>query len=64
MHAGAGSVDAMQQAYGQIARTVSQQASILAYIDVIEIFAIACLAVVPLLLVAKRNEAGKATMGH
>lgn len=64
MNAGAGSVDAMHQAYGQIARTVSQQANILAYIDVIEIFAIACLAVVPLLFLAKRNEAGKATVGH
>lgn len=64
MHAGAGSVDAAQQAYGQIARSVAQQANILAYIDVFEIFAIACLAVVPLLFFAKRSEAGKASMGH
>ncbi|MBA3962976.1 MAG: DHA2 family efflux MFS transporter permease subunit [Chthoniobacterales bacterium] len=63
-HAGVGAVDAVSQAYGQIARTVGQQANILAYIDVIEIFAIVCLAVVPLLFLARRSEAGRAPAAH
>jgi hypothetical protein len=57
--------DAVNQANGQIYRTVLQQADALAYIDVIRVFAIGCAMAIPLLLLARRNRpGGGAAMAH
>jgi MFS transporter, DHA2 family, multidrug resistance protein len=63
-HAGAGAVDAVQQSYEMIYRTLSQQASVLAYIDVIEFFSMASLLVLPLLFFARKIKPGAAPAGH
>ncbi len=62
--AGTSAADATQLAYGQIYRTLSQQANVKAYIDVIEIFGIICLLVMPLLFLAKRSQPGQASAAH
>lgn len=64
LHAGVGAADALQRGYGTIASTVSQQASVLAYIDVIEFFSLACLLVLPLLFFARHVKPGAAPAAH
>ena len=57
-HNGSSMPDAALQANGQIYRTLLQQASALAYIDVIRVFGFCCMFALPLLLLARRNRAG------
>jgi DHA2 family multidrug resistance protein len=61
---GASSASATLRAYGQLYRTVQQQAAVLAYIDTFWILALVCFAILPLVLVAKRPQPGQAAMGH
>jgi len=57
--------DSVMQANGQIYRTLLQQASALAYIDVIRVFALCCGLAIPLLLLVRRNRPGGApAMAH
>jgi DHA2 family multidrug resistance protein len=64
-HAGSAMPDATLQANGQIYGSLLQQATALAYIDVIRVFAVACAVAIPLLLLARRNKAGgAAAMAH
>jgi len=61
----AGPAQAARRAYGAIYATVQQQATLLAYVQIIEDFALACALLVPLiLLLVRRNEPGAAAMGH
>ena len=57
-HAGIDMVDAAQKGYGMIFRSLTQQANVLAYIDVTELFAIASLLVIPLLFFARHSKPG------
>jgi DHA2 family multidrug resistance protein len=57
-HAGAALPDAALQADGQIYHSMTQQATALAYLDIIHIFAVGCLLALPLLLFARRNRPG------
>ena len=64
-HAGSALPDAAMQANGQIYNTLRQQATALAYVDVIRIFAVCCALAIPLLLLARRNRpGGGAAMAH
>jgi DHA2 family multidrug resistance protein len=64
-HGGTAVPDAVAQADGQIYHSLLQQASALAYIDVIRIFAVGCVLSLPLLLLARRNRpGGAAAMAH
>ena len=56
--------DAALQANGQLYRTVQQQATALAYIDAIRVFAVACALALPLVMLARRNRPGGMAMGH
>ena len=59
----AGSTNALQQAYGQVYRQIQQQAAILAYVDIIQIFAFGSLLIVPLVFLMKaRKVQGPAAM--
>jgi DHA2 family multidrug resistance protein len=62
--AGTALPDAGMQANGQVYRTLQQQATALAYIDAIRIFAIGCVVALPLLLFARRNRPGAMGMAH
>jgi DHA2 family multidrug resistance protein len=64
MHHGYSSADATQQAYGRIYGLLEQQSMSLAYVDVIWIFAIAALCMVPLVLLMKKNDPRKVSMAH
>jgi MFS transporter, DHA2 family, multidrug resistance protein len=64
MHQGYSSADAANQAYGRIYGLLEQQSMALAYIDVIWVFAVAALCMVPLVLLMKKNDPGKVTMAH
>jgi DHA2 family multidrug resistance protein len=55
---------AMQQAYGSIYETMQQQAAVLSYRDTIAIMAIIIVAVMPLVLLARKPKPGAAPMGH
>jgi hypothetical protein len=61
--AGSALPDAAMQADGQIYRSMLQQASALAYVDVIRIFAVACIVALPLVFLARRGKGG-AAMAH
>ena len=52
------------QAYGRMYRTLQGQAQVLAYIDTIQVFAIACLVMVPIAFIARRAKPGEVHMGH
>jgi MFS transporter, DHA2 family, multidrug resistance protein len=55
---------ALQQAYGQLYRTVQQQAQLLSYIDIIRTFTFISVLLVPIiLLVLKKNRPGQAPAG-
>jgi DHA2 family multidrug resistance protein len=55
---------AMQQAYASIYGTMQQQAAVLSYHDTIEIMAIIIVAVMPLVLLARKPKAGEVHVGH
>ena len=55
---------ALQQAYGSIYGTMQQQASVLSYKDTIVAMAILTVAVMPLVLLARKPKPGPAPMGH
>jgi DHA2 family multidrug resistance protein len=55
---------ALQHAYGSIYGMVQQQAAVLAYRDTILAMAIVTVCVMPLVLLARRPERGKAPVGH
>jgi DHA2 family multidrug resistance protein len=61
--AGSALPDAAMQANGQIYRSMLQQASALAYVDVIRIFGVACIVALPLVFLARRGKGG-AAMAH
>jgi DHA2 family multidrug resistance protein len=60
---GTNPVDATQQAYGQLYRGLSAQASALAYIDTIWVFAGVCLVMVPIAFLMKKNVPGAGPKG-
>jgi DHA2 family multidrug resistance protein len=62
--AGTSLPDAVTQADGRLYLSLQQQATALAYIDVIRIFAVACMLALPLLLFARRNRPGGMAMAH
>jgi hypothetical protein len=61
MQRGYSSVDASHQAYGRIYGLLEQQSMALAYVDVIWVFAVAALCMVPLVLLMKSNDPRKAS---
>ncbi len=56
--------DAALQANGQLYHSLQQQATALAYVDVIRIFAACCAMALPLLLFTRRNRPGTRAMAH
>jgi DHA2 family multidrug resistance protein len=62
--AGSALPDAAMQADGQLYRSLQQQATALAYIDVIRIFAVCCVCALPLLLLTQRGRPGGVAMAH
>jgi MFS transporter, DHA2 family, multidrug resistance protein len=63
-HGGSSTAHAAQQAYGQIVKTLQQQASLFSYVDTVYLLAIFALIATPMAFIAKRVEPGKAHMGH
>jgi DHA2 family multidrug resistance protein len=63
-HAGTSTLQAQRQAQAAIYRTVLQQAQTLAYIDVVWLFAIGTVLVIPLAFVMKKSEPGRVAVGH
>ncbi len=64
MQQGYSPVDASHQAYGRIYGLMQQQSAALAFVDVIWVFAVAALCMVPLVLLMKKNDPGKVSMAH
>jgi DHA2 family multidrug resistance protein len=64
VHKGLSSVDASRRALASIYGQLVQQATTLAYIDVLRIFGIMAAVMVPLLFVTKAAKPGAAAMGH
>jgi DHA2 family multidrug resistance protein len=65
IRAGTSIPDAIRQADAQFYRTLQQQATALAYIDSIHVFAGGCVIALPLILLAHRNRpGGAAPMAH
>ena len=54
--------DAADQAYGRVYGLMQQQAASLAFVDAIWVFAVAALCMLPLVLILKKNDPGKASM--
>ncbi len=63
-HSGASLPDAAMKANAEFYHTLTQQATALAYIDVIRLFALGCVLALPLLLFAQRNRGGAPAMAH
>ena len=63
-HAGLASAQAARAAYGVVYRQVLQQSATLAYLDVLVVFAIFAGLMVPLVMMTKRVQPGKAAMAH
>jgi DHA2 family multidrug resistance protein len=63
-HAGSSLPDAAMQANQQIYAGMLQQASALAYIDIIRLFAIGCVVALPLVFLAQRGRRGAPAMAH
>jgi DHA2 family multidrug resistance protein len=59
---GSSLAEAGNQAIAQIYRAVQQQAALLAYLDVVQFFAIAALCMLPLVFLMKKKVGG--AMGH
>jgi hypothetical protein len=57
------SLAATQQAYGRVYGLIQQQAQALAYVDTLWLLAVACLCVLPLLQLAKKNDPSKGGAG-
>jgi hypothetical protein len=53
---GFGGADATRRAYSMVSGMIDRQATALAYVDVISIFAVVALCLVPFLLIMKRNK--------
>ena len=53
---GYSAADAVHQAYGRVYGLIQQQSAALAYLDVIRLFAIAALCMVPMMLLMKKND--------
>ncbi len=64
VHKGLSSADASRRAARAIYGQLLQQATTLAYIDVLRIFAVMAALMVPMLLFTKAPRTGKAAMGH
>ena len=64
MRAGIQSSLATQQTYARIYGQVQQQASLMAYIDIIKIFAVAALLMIPLVLLMRKKRAGGPAAAH
>jgi DHA2 family multidrug resistance protein len=62
--AGASSPDAMHQALGRIYGFVQVQAAAQAYIDTLWLLALACLCMLPLVLLMDKNDPSKAMAAH
>jgi MFS transporter, DHA2 family, multidrug resistance protein len=62
--AGASSADAAQRALGTLYRQVIQQAQTLAYLDVLVVLSVFAAAMVPLVFLTRKVQAGKAAMAH
>ncbi len=56
---GTSAADAMHQAQAQIYLMVQRQAAALAYVDTIQVFAVACVFMVPFAFLMKKQKAGK-----
>ena len=61
---GSNMVQAKTQAMGFISQTMTQQAAVLAYVDVVRIFMTASFLAVPVVFLAKRSKPGRPSMGH
>ena len=55
---------AMQTAYGSVYGMIQRHASMLAYLDTIEVFALVCLVVVPFAFLMQKSKPGAAHVGH
>jgi len=64
VHKGLSSVDASRRAIAAIYGQLIQQATTLAYIDVLRIFGVIAAVMVPLLFFMKASKPGQAAMGH
>jgi len=56
--------DAAHQAYGRVYGLIQMQAASLAFVDVIWVFMIAALCMIPLVLLMKKNDPRKVSMAH
>jgi DHA2 family multidrug resistance protein len=63
-HAGVQSSLATQQTYGRLYGLVQQQASVMAYIDIIKIFAVAALLMMPLVFLMRKKRPGGPATAH
>jgi len=63
-HRGVVGPSAVSQAYSAIYQGVIGQATMQAYIDTIWVMAVACLFMVPLIFLMRKNEPGKALQAH
>jgi DHA2 family multidrug resistance protein len=61
---GYSAADATHQAYGRIYGAIQLQSMSLAYLDVIWIFALAALCMIPLVFLMKKNDPHKVSMAH
>jgi DHA2 family multidrug resistance protein len=64
VHAGVQSSLATQETYGRIYGQVQQQASLLAYIDIIKFFAVAALLMMPLVFLMGKRRGGGPAAAH
>ncbi|HJU09334.1 MAG TPA: MFS transporter, partial [Candidatus Binataceae bacterium] len=63
-HKGFSTADAMHQSVGRIYAMVQQQASVQAYIDTLWLLGVACLCMLPLVLLMGKNDPHKALAAH
>ena len=63
-HQGFSRPDAMHQSLGRVYELVQQQASVQAYIDTFRLLGIACLCMLPLVLLMKKNDPRQAVRAH
>jgi DHA2 family multidrug resistance protein len=63
-HSGVAAADATRKATGLVYRMMMQQAMTLAYVDVLWLFGVGTMCMLPMLLLLRKPSAGKAIMGH
>jgi DHA2 family multidrug resistance protein len=63
-HRGFSTPDAMHQSVGRVYALVQQQATVQAYIDALWLLGVACLCMLPLVLLMGRNDPSKALAAH